>query len=111
MKIASIAEVKAQFSNYIKESEEGAVVVTRNGRAVAVLLGVQDDDEVERLILSRSRKLREILERSKRQIQEGNWLGHEEFWKQVDAEHAEPSEPEEPQEPQPKPRARRPRKS
>lgn len=107
MKIASVADVKAKFSTYIKESEEGAVVVTRNGRPVAVLLGVTDDDEVERLILSRSRKLRAILEESKRQIREGNWLSHEDFWKQVEAENAERREPEESQ---PKASARKPRK-
>jgi prevent-host-death family protein len=108
MKIASIADVKAKFSTYIKESEEGAVVVTRNGRPVAVLLGVQDDDEVERLILARSKKLRDILEKSKQQIREGDWLSHEEFWKQVNAEAAERSEPEKAP---PKPRVRKPRKS
>jgi len=108
MRIASIADIKANFSMYIKESEEGAVVVTRNGRPVAVLLGVHDDDEVERLVLSHSRKLRAILERSKQQIREGHWLSHEEFWKQVDAEYAEPREPEKAP---PKPRARKPRKA
>ena len=50
MKIASVAEVKAQFSAYLKESEEGLVIVTRNGRPVAALLGVRDDEELERLI-------------------------------------------------------------
>ncbi len=45
MKSASITEIKANFASYIKETERGAVVVTRNGRSVAVLLGVQDDDE------------------------------------------------------------------
>ena len=108
MKIASIADVKAKFSSYIKESEDEAVVVTRNGRPVAVLLGVQDDDEVERLILYRSRRLREILEISKQQIREGEWLGHDEFWKPVEAEDAGRPEPESPR---PKARARRPRKS
>jgi prevent-host-death family protein len=96
MKIASVADVKARFSTYIKESEEGAVVVTRNGRPVAVLLGVQDDDEVERLILAHSRKLRAILERSKQQMREGDWLSHEDFWKQVEPEQTEPREPEKP---------------
>jgi prevent-host-death family protein len=105
MKIASVADVKARFSTYIKESEEGAVVITRNGRPVAVLLGVQDDDEVERLILSRSRKLRAILERSKQQIRDGNWLSHDEFWKQVEAEN---DEREESEQPKPKARARKP---
>jgi prevent-host-death family protein len=108
MKIASVADVKARFSTYIKESGEGAVVITRNGRPVAVLLGVQDDDEVERLILAHSRRLRAILERSKQQIREGNWLSHEDFWKQVEAE---PAKPHEPKQPQPKARGRKPRKS
>jgi prevent-host-death family protein len=108
MKIASIADVKSKFSTYIKESEEGAVVITRNGRPVAVLLGVQDDDEVERLILARSKMLRDILEKSKQQIREGDWLSHEEFWKQVNAESAEPREPEKAR---PKARGRKPRKS
>jgi prevent-host-death family protein len=108
MRIASIADVKAHFSTYIKESEGGPVVVTRNGRPVAVLLGVQDDDEVERLILAHSRKLRDILEKSKQQIREGNWLSHEDFWKHLDAEHSQPREPEKAP---PKSRRRKPRKS
>ncbi len=108
MKIASVADVKANFSAYIKESEEGAVVITRNGRPVAVLLGVQDDDEVERLILSRSRMLREILDAAHERIRAGEGISHEEFWKQVEAESAEPREPEKPR---PKARGRRPRKS
>ena len=32
MKIASVAEVKSQFSAFLKASEGGPVVVTRNGR-------------------------------------------------------------------------------
>jgi prevent-host-death family protein len=51
MKIASVADVKARLSAYLKESEEGPVVVTRNGKAVAVLLSVTDDDELERVAL------------------------------------------------------------
>jgi prevent-host-death family protein len=38
MKIASVADLKAHFSAYLKETEGGPVVVTRNGKAVAVLL-------------------------------------------------------------------------
>jgi prevent-host-death family protein len=50
MKIASVAEVKARLSSYLKASAAGPVVVTRNGKAVAVLLGVDNDDELERLL-------------------------------------------------------------
>ena len=52
MKIASVADVKARLSAYLKESQQGPVVVTRNGKAVAVLLAVTDEDELERLVLA-----------------------------------------------------------
>ncbi len=42
MKIAPIAEIKAHLSAYLKESEKGPIVVTKNGKPVAVLLGVTD---------------------------------------------------------------------
>jgi prevent-host-death family protein len=89
MKIASVAEVKSQFSAFLKASEGGPVVVTRNGRAVAVIVGVQDEDEIERLVMAYSPQLRAILERSRQQFREGNWLSEEEFWSQF--KHAHPS--------------------
>jgi len=84
MKIASIAEVKAHFSAYLKESEGGPVVVTRNGRAVAVLLAVRDDDELERLILAHSAQLRAILDAARQQIREGKGIPHEDFWREME---------------------------
>jgi len=35
MKIASVADIKARLSSYLKASATGPVVVTRNGKAVA----------------------------------------------------------------------------
>ena len=84
MKIASVAEVKARLSSYLKASATGPVVVTRNGKAVAVLLGIEDDDELERLLLAHSRKLRAILDAADRRIDEGAGIGHDEFWQQVE---------------------------
>jgi prevent-host-death family protein len=55
-RIAPLADVKARLSAYIEESQtEGPVVITRNGKAVAVLVSPVDDDDVEILILARSR--------------------------------------------------------
>src|ERR1700758_5602254 len=85
MKIASVAEVKSQFSAYLKATAGGPVVVTRNGRPVAVILGVQDEDEIERLLMAYSPRLQAILEASRKQIREGDVLSHEEFWKEVEA--------------------------
>ncbi len=85
MKIASVAEVKARLSAYLKATATGPVVVTRNGKAVAVLLGVSDDDELERLLLAHSPKLRAILDAADRRIDEGGGIGHDEFWDQVES--------------------------
>jgi len=84
VKVASVAEVKAQFSAYLKESEQGLVVVTRNGRPVAALVAVQDDEELERLILAHSVRLRAILDTARQQIREGQGIGHEEFWGELE---------------------------
>jgi prevent-host-death family protein len=84
MKIASVAEVKSQFSAFLKASEDGPIVVTRNGRPVAVIVGVQDEDEIERLLMAYSPRLRAILERSRQQLREGQSLSEEEFWSQME---------------------------
>ncbi len=81
--------MKSQFSAFLKASEGGPVVVTRNGRAVAVIVGVKDEDEIERLLMAYSPHLRAILERSRQQFHDGEWLSEEEFWSQF--EHAQPS--------------------
>jgi hypothetical protein len=52
---------------------------------VAVLLGVRDDEELERLLLAHSPKLRAILDAADRRIDEGAGIGHAEFWEQVDS--------------------------
>ena len=86
MKIAPVADVKARFSAYLKASTEGPIIVTRHGKPVAVLLSVEDEDELERLVLAYSPKFRAILETSRQQIRDTGGLEHEDFWQQVEAE-------------------------
>ena len=86
MKIAPIAQVKAQFSSFVKAAEEAPVIVTKNGKPVAVLLAISDEDEIERLMLAYSKKLRSLLEAAERRIQETGGVRHEDFWKDVEAE-------------------------
>jgi prevent-host-death family protein len=84
MRVASLAEVKARLSAYLKEAEKsGPVVVTRNGKAVAVIIAPLNDDDLERLVLSRSPSFRVLLARSRASIRAGKWLAHEEFWKRA----------------------------
>ena len=84
MKIVPVADVKARFSEYLKASENGPIVVTRNGRPVAALLSIVDEDEVERLALAYSPKFQSILQASREQIAAGAGIPHDEFWSQVD---------------------------
>ncbi len=84
MRIAPLADVKARLSAYVDQVErEGPIVITRNGRAVAVLLAPLDDDDLERLILARSPRFQALLEKSRQSIRAGKGLPHKEFWKAV----------------------------
>lgn len=80
MKIAPLAEVKARFSAYLKESEEGPVIVTRNGKPVAALIAIEDEDELERLILAYSPKFQSLLRSAKEEIRVSGGIPHEDFW-------------------------------
>ncbi len=91
MKIASVADVKARLSAYLKESQKGPVIVTRNGKAVAVLVAVTDEDELERLVLAHSPKFQALLDKSRRQIEETGGTPHKQFWREVEAENRRPA--------------------
>jgi prevent-host-death family protein len=80
MKIVSLAKVKAKLSSYIEAARSGPVVITKNGSAAAVLLAITDDDELERLLLAHSPKLRRILQKSAKSIRAGRGIPHEDFW-------------------------------
>lgn len=88
MKTASVAEMKSQFSAFLKSSAGGPVVVTRNGKPVAVLVGVEDEDEIERLLMAYSPRLRAICDQSRQQIADGKGISHEQFWAGVAASNA-----------------------
>lgn len=87
MRIAPVAEIKAQLSAFIKASEESPVVVTKNGKPVAVLIGTSNEDEIERLLLAHSKKLHSVLEAAAARIRATGGIPHDEFWRQVDAEY------------------------
>jgi len=84
VKIASTSDVKAKFSGYIKASEEGPVVVTKNGKPVALLLSVKDEEEIERLLLAYSPKFKNIMHVAERQIRERKGIKHDDFWRDIE---------------------------
>lgn len=85
MNTASVTEIETRFRSFLKASEAGPVVVTRNGHPVAALVSVHDADEIERLLMAYSPQLQAIVEASRKQIRAGNVLSHEDFWAKVEA--------------------------
>ena len=84
MKLVSVSEARADLSEYIKISEKETVLITRNGRPVAMLTAIVDNDDLERLILSHSPRLRAILNAARERIGRGESLSHDEFWAEVE---------------------------
>ena len=80
MRIAPVAEVKAKLSKYLSECKNGAVVVTKNGKPTAALVAINNDDDLERIVLSESRALQKILARSEKKIRSRGGTKHGEFW-------------------------------
>ena len=85
MKIASVADVRSKFSAYIKESEQGPVIVTRNGKPVALLVSVSNEDEIERLIMAYSPKFQGVLAEAEQQIRDGKAIKHDAFWQEIES--------------------------
>ncbi len=85
MNIAPIADVKARFSAYVEKTRQGPVVVTKNGRAVAVILSVKDDDELERILLANSPRLQKILDAAEKRIRATGGVSHEDIWNTIEA--------------------------
>ena len=83
MKIVSVAEVKARLSAYLEASADGPVIVTKNGRPVAALVAVSDEDEIERLVLAYTPRFRRLLEEAEARIRRTGGVEHAEFWDTV----------------------------
>lgn len=73
MRIVSLAEVKPRLSAFVEQAgTDGPIVITRNGRAATVLIAPVDDDDLEEILVSRSRRVREHQEQSEKDVLAGN---------------------------------------
>ncbi len=80
MKIAPVADVKARLSKYIEECTDGPVVVTKNGRPAAVIVGVSNEEELERLVLAHTPRFTALLDAAEARIRKGGGVTHKAFW-------------------------------
>ena len=87
MRVASVATVKAKFGAYVKASKKSPIVITEKGKAVAAIIPVLNDDDLERILMAYNPKLRSILNASKAQIRAGLGIPEDEFWRRVEARY------------------------
>jgi prevent-host-death family protein len=89
MKVAPVADVKAHLSKFITACQDEVVVVTRNGRPTAMLVGIHEDDDLEQMVLAQSPRFRRLLEQAARRANtEG--IPHDEFWSELEAKPVAP---------------------
>ncbi len=61
MKIASLKDVKDHLSEYVSRTEEGDIVITRNGKPAAVLHHLAED-ELEEYLLEHDPRFKKKIE-------------------------------------------------
>ncbi len=83
MKIAPLAEVKDRFSAYIDTARESAIVITRNGKPVALLTSIREDDDLDSLLLTHDRGFIRLLERARERVSAGRYLTNDQFWREL----------------------------
>lgn len=100
MRIAPLADVMARLSAYIERcAAEGPIVITRSGKAVAVLLAPVEYDDLEGLLLARSPRFQGMLSRARDSIKSGKGLSRGDFWKAVAERDQDTSAATEPTQP------------
>lgn len=86
MKITSVADFKAHLSSYLDGCQEDPVLITRHGKPVALVtpLSGEDDEELYRLLLAHSPKLRRLFQVADERAARGEAIEQEQFWREVE---------------------------
>ena len=83
MTIAPLATVKDRFSSYIDESLDAPVVVTCNGKPVALIIGISDADDLDSLLLVHNPRFVQLLEEARERVRTTGGLSLAEFRHQL----------------------------
>ncbi len=61
MKIAPLAEIKNKLSYYVNAARQSPVIITRNGKPVAAIITIEDEDDLDSLMLAHSPRFQKLL--------------------------------------------------
>ena len=74
MKVENIKEVKARFNRIVSElPTEGSVIITKNGRACAVLMPMTKDTDVEVVALSQNKRFWKLYDSAVEKANKEGW--------------------------------------
>ncbi len=74
MRIENIREVKAKLSRIVRDlPKEGSLIITRNGRACAVLMPVTDETDLEAIAISQNRGFWKLYDQSLQRAEAEGW--------------------------------------
>jgi prevent-host-death family protein len=65
MKTMTVFEARNHFAKTLEAAKEDVIIVTRNGRPVAAIQAI-DDDDIEDLLLERSERFWAMIDRARR---------------------------------------------
>ncbi len=83
MKIAPLAQVKNQLSAYVEACKDSPVVITKNGKAVAVIMPIGDEDELDTLLLVNNPRFIGMLEEARARVRRQGGVKSDAFWAEV----------------------------
>lgn len=78
MKIIGLTEDKDKLSSIIEEARNNPTIITKNGKTAALLIVPEVDQDLERLLLSRSQMLQDVLSKRREEIRRGETISLEE---------------------------------
>ncbi len=85
MKTVPVLDAKAHLGAYLEECQEQTILITKHGRAKAILIPAPEDEaELERVALAFSPKFWLLTEQAAARIEENGGIAHNEFWKSVE---------------------------
>lgn len=93
MKFVTMAEARANLSEYVKASHHELVVLTKNGKPQAVLTPVKDDFDLERMALAANPKFMALMEKASK----GPFVTEEEMMRRMGLDPKDFTEPVEPE--------------
>ena len=87
MKTATLSQVETRLSAYIRAAQKSPVVITKRGKPVALLTGLNEDDDLDTLVLAHNPRFRQILGDARARVRRTGGIKSADFWKQVEQRH------------------------